>query len=253
LAAAARIETAVHVEIPEDVRLSFPLAGPAPRLAAYAIDLTARAMVFLVFVVLVSVAIPGTSLGGTSIGLALLALFVLEWGYGFLFEMLWNGQTPGKRAFGLRVVKEGGYAIGPYDAMVRNLLRAADVLPFLYGVGLVSMLATRRLQRLGDIAAGTMVIRETRHRLRREIPDLAGVRKLSADELGSSWRPTERTLDLLYLFALRRESLAPARAREIATLLAAPLRRRLALRTPDRDDPDTFLLRVLRTFHQARS
>ena len=251
MAALAPIDAAVHVEIPEDVRLSFPLAGPAPRLAAYAIDLLLRGMIFMVFAV--SVAFLGMSLGGASIGLTLLALFVLEWGYGFVFEMLWNGQTPGKRVFGLRVVKEGGYAIGPYDAMVRNLLRAADVLPLFYGVGLVSMLATTRLQRLGDIAAGTMVIRETRHRLRREIPELGGVRKLTPDELGSSWRPTERTLDLLYLFALRRDSLPPARAREIATLLAQPLRRRLAIRTGDTGDPDTFLLRVLRTFHQARA
>jgi uncharacterized RDD family membrane protein YckC len=251
VASAAAVDTAVAVEIPEDVRLRFPLAGPAARLAAYAVDLAVRATVFILFLVAVSIALPVLHVGGTSWGLLLLLLFLMEWGYGFLFEMAWNGQTPGKRAFGLRVVKEGGYAIGPYDALVRNLLRAADVLPFFYGVGLVSMLLTARLQRLGDVAAGTMVIHERRHRLRREVPDLEGVRRLAPEEIGSPWRPTERTLDLLYLFALRRDALAPARAREIAAILAEPLQRQLVSPVP-LDDPGLFLLRVLRTFHQDR-
>lgn len=252
---AAVVDTTVHVEIPEDVRLSFRLAGPATRLAAYLVDMFARVVVFGGVLIALTLAFPLLSLGGASWGLVLLALFVMEWGYGFAFEALWNGQTPGKRAFGLRVIKEGGYAIGPYDALVRNLLRAADVLPLLYGVGLVTMLATARLQRLGDLAAGTMVVRERRHKLHRESPDLEGAPRLTPEEIDATRRPAERTLDLIHAFALRRDEMSPARAREIASILAVPLARRLSWRTPQggRVPPDRFLLSVFRTFHRARS
>src|SRR6185503_18951892 len=97
-------------------------------------------------------------------------------------------------------------------------------------VGLVAMLSTARLQRLGDLAAGTMVVREPRHRLRRETPDLEDMPRLTAEDLGSAWQPTERTLDLIHAFALRRDALSTGRALEIASILADPLARRLACR-----------------------
>jgi hypothetical protein len=192
--------------------------------------------------------------GGASWGVLLLALFVMEWGYGFAFEAFWNGQTPGKRVFRLRVIKEGGYTIGVHEALVRNFLRAADALPVFYGVGLVAMLSTARLQRLGDLAAGTMVVREPRHRLRRETPDLEDMPRLAPEDIGASWRPTERTLDLIHAFALRRDSLSPGRALEIASILAGPLSHRLACRAvPEgRMAADRFLLRAFRTFQKPR-
>ena len=254
MASSTLVETAIHVEIPEDVRLTFRLAGPATRLGAYAVDVGIRALAFTGLLWVVALTLPVLSLGGASWGIVLLALFFMEWGYGFTFEALWNGQTPGKRAFGLRVVKEDGYAIGVHDALVRNLLRAADVLPVFYGVGFVSVLLTPRLQRLGDLAAGTMVVREPRHRLKRETPDLHDMPRLSPEELTSAWRPTERTLDVIHAFALRRDELSPGRAREIAWILAEPLARRLGCRAAQdgRLAPERFLLRALRTFHRAR-
>src|SRR5690348_16473838 len=111
--------------------------------------------------VAVSLGFPLFQLGGASWGLILLLLFALEWGYAF----------------------------APYDALVRSLLRAADVLPFGYGVGLVTMLVTARLQRLGDLAAGTMVIREPRYKLQRETPDLEGAARLTAEDIDAAWRP----------------------------------------------------------------
>jgi uncharacterized RDD family membrane protein YckC len=250
----ALVDTTVHVEIPEDVRLSFRLAGPATRLAAYLLDTAVRAVLFWILLLAVALAAPVLNVGGASTGVLLLALFVMEWGYCFLFEALWNGQTPGKRAFALRVVKVGGTPIGFYDALVRNLLRAADALPAFYGVGLVSLLATPRLQRLGDVAAGTMVVREARHRLRRETADLEGAARLGSGDLGSSWRPAERTLDLIHAFSLRSDELSVGRAREISAILAAPLARRLDYRggRDAEQTPDRFLLRVFGTFHRGR-
>lgn len=249
----ALVDTAVEIETPEDVRLSFRLAGPGARSAAYLADLVVR-LVMLWFVLLgVVVVAPFARVAGASWGLLLLAFFVLEWGYGTLFEGLWGGRTPGKRLFGLRVVREDGHGVDFHDALVRNLLRAADVLPSFYAAGLVCMSVTARMQRVGDLAAGTMVVHEARETLRRESPDLAGAARLGVGELGASWRPAERTLDLLHSFALRRDGLQPERAREIALVLAEPLARRLSPADDGwRSQPDVFLLRVLRTF-QARA
>lgn len=248
--AVERIDTAVHVEIPEGVRLTFFLAGPAARLGAYLVDAGLRAVLLIVLMIAVLMVFPLLR-GGASWGILLLALFFLEWGYSFAFEALWNGQTPGKRAFGLRVVRERGQAIEPYDALVRNLLRAADALPALYGVGFLSMLATERLQRLGDLAAGTMVVHERRRRLKNEPPDLGGATPFEAAQTDLAFRPTERTLDLIHAFALRQGELPLVRAREIASILAEPLARRVGWRARP-EPPERFLLRAFRTFHERR-
>ncbi len=209
-----------------------------------------RAAVFWGCLSAATAAAPLLDLGGLSWGLLLLAFFFMEWGYGSLFEGLWNGQTPGKRLLGLRVVREDGHAIGFNEAVVRNLLRAADALPLFYGVGVVAMALTARMQRLGDVAAGTMVVHERRERLRRETADLEGASRLSPSEIGAGWTPRERTLDLVHAFSLRRDQLGPARAREIARILAEPLARRLGHESEDlHRRPDLFLLRFYRTFH----
>ena len=131
-----------YLETPENVRLAFRLAGPGSRLAAYAVDLVVRVFIFYI-VAYVAAVIPGAG-GGLTTGAFFVLAFVLEWGYGAFFETWWNGQTPGKRAFGLRVIKTEGYAIGFHDAMLRNLLRAADFAPFFYAAGFVTSLATAR-------------------------------------------------------------------------------------------------------------
>jgi uncharacterized RDD family membrane protein YckC len=254
MATAALVDTQAHIETPENVRLSFRLAGPGTRLGAYLLDLLLRVVIFWGLAMAVGVVSPVLNVAGAPIGVLLLGLFLLEWGYTFLFEAWWNGQTPGKRALGLRVVKEGGYAIGFYDALLRNLLRVADALPLFYGVGLVVMLGSSRFQRIGDLLAGTIVVREKREALRREPPELAQTPRLPAEWIDPSWRPPERTLDAIQTFWLRRKRLPDARAREIALILARPLANRLSYCDPAQEHlrrPDRFLLRVLRTFHQS--
>lgn len=88
--------------------------------------------------------------------------FGVVWGYYVFFELVWHGQSPGKRWIGLRVIKEGGYPIGFADSAIRNLLRIIDFLPFDCTVGVVVMLLDRRSRRLGDLAAGTLVVKERR-------------------------------------------------------------------------------------------
>lgn len=249
---APRIDSTIRVETPENIWLTFRPAGPAPRMWAFFIDLVIRLGVVLVLVVLALLISPlGRALRELPTGILLLGLFFVEWGYGFLFEAFWNGRTLGKKAAGLRVIKVGGYPIGVYDALLRNLLRVADGLPVLYGLGLCCMFATRRMQRIGDLVAGTIVVHERREVARRIPPWVQGVLPIPASQFTHEYRPSERTLDLIERFLSRAQSLPTARADEIARILAGPLKDRLGywdLPHEHQRAPGWFLLRVLRTF-----
>ena len=102
--------------------------------------------------------VPGTV--GPALGI--FVLFAIYWGYFAAFEVLWKGQTPGKRFAGIRVIKESGRPINAVEAIGRNLMRAVDVLPGIYGVGVVCMMCNRQSRRLGDFVAGTVVVHEKR-------------------------------------------------------------------------------------------
>ncbi|HEX6157614.1 MAG TPA: RDD family protein [Burkholderiales bacterium] len=137
---------------PEGIELTLRLAGPVPRALAWAIDLAIRAAL------LFTVAMLAGAFGRAGVGVILLAAFFVEWLLPAWFEAAWNGQTPGKRAMGIAVLNDDGTPLRWPGALTRNLLRAVDFLPVLYGVGLVSMLCNRDFKRLGDLAAGTVVV-----------------------------------------------------------------------------------------------
>jgi uncharacterized RDD family membrane protein YckC len=154
---------ALHeIETPEYVVFEFELAGLATRGLAWCIDVIVVVALFIALIavlLLVGIASQGWLLG-PALALAFVGLFLLQWGYFVLFEWLWRGQTPGKRALGLRVLQETGVRVGFYHCLVRNLLRILDGLPAqpLVG-GLVALLGSRR-QRIGDVVAGTVVVCE---------------------------------------------------------------------------------------------
>jgi uncharacterized RDD family membrane protein YckC len=160
-----RLDTSRRVATPEGIELTLHLAGPVPRALAWAIDFLLRVAVLLLVMFVAS------PLGRAGGGLVLLAAFFLEWLLPACFEAMWNGQTPGKRALGLRVLNDDGTPVRWPAAMTRNLLRAADFLPFFYGVGLLAMLANRDFKRLGDLAAATVVVYEPEKRAARRIVD----------------------------------------------------------------------------------
>ena len=150
---------------PESVELEFRLAGPGSRFLALAIDTAICGVLYAALVIVILVA--GFSFGGNDLPstlmtvLVLVAFFLVRWGYFLFFEIRLRGQTPGKRALGIRVVREGGLPLGVGHSLIRNLLRIVDSFPPpLCIVGAVSVLATPKGQRLGDLAAGTVVIRE---------------------------------------------------------------------------------------------
>jgi uncharacterized RDD family membrane protein YckC len=164
------LDTTRRVATPEGIELTLRLAGPVPRALAWAVDFLLRAAVLLVVFMLAA------RLGRAGMGVVLIAAFFLEWLAPAWFEARWGGQTPGKRLLGLAVLNDDGTPLRWPGALTRNLLRAADFLPFFYGVGLIAMLANRDFKRLGDLAAGTVVVYQSgAGEVSRKIPEAAPV------------------------------------------------------------------------------
>jgi uncharacterized RDD family membrane protein YckC len=154
------LDSVVRLLTPERIVIAHPLAGPSRRFVAYLIDLVLLSLL-VVLAVLVSLLLSLGSAAG--MGPALLGAFVLTWGYGSFCEGVFNGQTVGKHVMCIRVVSERGVPISGAQAVLRNLVGAVDGLfPFFYQTALVSMLLSPKFQRLGDLAAGTMVVIEER-------------------------------------------------------------------------------------------
>ena len=201
-AAHAGLDTLRTITTPEGVELNLRLAGPMPRACAWAIDLALRAAILVVLMIAVS------SLGELGIGIFLISAFLLEWIFPAVCEVHFDGATPGKKALGLRVVNDDGTPVDTAAAVIRNLLRAVDFLPLMYGVGLVSMLVNREFKRLGDLVAQTVVVYRDEARPAIAIPDAAPLSPavpLSVEEARAILDYAERVPDLT---AERAEELA---------------------------------------------
>ncbi|MCG6117989.1 MAG: RDD family protein [Aquimonas sp.] len=148
----APLDTRIDLETPEGVHLHLHPAGVVPRALAWVVD----AVVRLAILWTLSMGLMAMGPGGQ--GLYLIGIFALLWLYPIVLEVLWNGQTLGKKMLGLRVVHADGTAVGWLASFTRNLLRTADMLPLGYAIGVVSSLFDPRSRRLGDMAAGTLVI-----------------------------------------------------------------------------------------------
>jgi uncharacterized RDD family membrane protein YckC len=150
------LDTVVTAETPEGILLELRPAGLSARVYAFALDGMIR--LAILYGALMGLAF----LGGLGFALWLTLIFALEWFYPVVFELTASGATPGKRVFGLRVVMDNGLPVTAAAAVTRNLFRAADFLPLGYGFAIVSMLLRRDCKRLGDIAAGTLVLHAPR-------------------------------------------------------------------------------------------
>lgn len=268
------------VETPENVLLSYQVAGPAARCLAFGLDSIIRTII-LALVLLVAIW-SSRYLPGVTWGIVLVLMFALEWGYHVFCEGLFRGKTLGKDALGLRVVQLEGYPITFWSAMQRNLMRAVDGVPIIaflaitgywpgdtvslsvnlgqiwtillmlpvYGPALVSMLLTQRFQRLGDLVAGTVVISERQTRLSREAVIISRIDPLSREEIAHKV-PDAETLALIDEFLSRREELTYDRGHELCADFALALARWLEFQGDHyqlRDYPMAFLARVYVTF-----
>jgi uncharacterized RDD family membrane protein YckC len=152
------LDTVVTAETPEGILLELRPAGLSARFYAFLID-------WLIRLAIIYAAVLGVGflqMSGFGLALLVILIFALEWFYPVVFELGRAGSSPGKRVFGLRVVMDNGLPVTPGASLTRNLLRAADFLPFLFGFAIVSILLRKDCKRLGDIAAGTLVVHDTR-------------------------------------------------------------------------------------------
>ena len=217
----AGLDQIVEIETPEQVAFSYTVAGIGSRAAAALIDhgIIVGAMILVILLDLFVIAPNLDSFsataqlarktGGWVFAVLMIVQFVLQWGYYVLFEALWDGQTPGKRWLGLRVVRDGGFSVGFSSAAARNVARVLDMQPGLsYLVGIISVAVSRTGKRTGDQLAGTIVVREKLIPLA-ELPELEGANRAQAEATAAL---TDAELELLERFMSRLYSLEPVRA-----------------------------------------
>jgi uncharacterized RDD family membrane protein YckC len=234
------------VETPENIELSYEVAGIGSRFLAAIVDSTL--IIFGQALLLYPLSlVAGVTDFSDSVAVAIGAAlsFVIVWGYYIVFELLWNGQSPGKRLVGLRVLREGGRPITFLAAAIRNIVRLVDFLPLLYGVGVVVMFVDQGARRLGDFAAGTIVVRErgavTLASLTQPAAPIATTTTLANIELVN-----EHDYALVREFLERRAQLGRDVRQRVAVQLALTLQARLGI--PQGGDTELFLEYIAREY-----
>jgi uncharacterized RDD family membrane protein YckC len=214
------LDDRITIATPEGVDLELTLAGVGSRFVSALLDLLLQ-IALLVGVTGLGVAIEAFG-SGFGYALVLVASFLVFAAYDVLFEVFASGRTPGKRLNGLRVVRLDGSPVTFSTSAIRNVLRLVDLMPGMYLVGIVSILVTRRNQRLGDVAAGTLVVRE-----RTQHPSLQELRAPQPVPSTNAWDATGVTADELAAvrsFLARRYELTNEARYRLAADLAGALR-----------------------------
>jgi uncharacterized RDD family membrane protein YckC len=239
---ADQLDTRIEIITPENIAFQYRVAGPFRRLPAYILDVVIRLLLIIAGSLIFSFTFGMVGLPGLSLGLILILWFALSWFYGGMFETFWNGQTPGKRMMRIRVVSVDGQPINGVQATARNFLLVVDALPAfvlniplfagtpiplplsLYFVGMLTALMNNRFQRLGDLAAGTMVVLEEGYGLRGLVqlnePEVAQL----AAQIPVNYLVKRSLARALSAYVERRGSFAWGRRMEIAWHVAEPLR-----------------------------
>ena len=232
---------------PERVSLEYGIAGIGSRGGAAIIDTLIQSVaLLLVFVAAASAGAAGSLLTGGFAEVLLIVIlalggFAITAGYFMVFEIIWNGQTPGKRILSIRVIRESGYPIRPADSVIRNLVRIVDWLPLFYGIGVLVMLFNTRSKRLGDFASGTIVVREggARQTLSTVVTP-ATLEPAALEPRGYALSSADATL--IRDFLVRRDSLHPDARADLARRLATAMAQRYQL--PLEENPEVFLERL---------
>jgi len=253
----------IVVETPENIRFGYDVADIGSRFLAILIDSIIQGIIYVLLFLGIALLAPSISnvdlpdWAGQGLAITLiLVLFLIQFGYFLFLEIFMNGQTPGKRVFHLRVIKDTGYPFSPIDSVIRNLVRIIDFFPFAYGVGVVVMFTNLRAKRLGDYAGGTIVVKMrdqvTLNQLTTQATAAApapvntpdGVRKLD-----------EADISLAESFLLRRTGLTNAAA--LSLQIAARLAQKMELpeasvpTTPDA--ASTFISETVKSYRAPRA
>jgi len=268
------------IDTPENVSFGYEIAGIGSRFLGSLVDslIIGLALFFLNIVLMVLLDVVDTQsmaavmlgdeasitwAGGLIMAIYTLLNFILIWGYYVLFELTWNGQTPGKRWAGIRVVRVNGNPVGFLDVVIRNLVRIVDFLPVVYGLGLTVMFFNQQARRLGDYAAGTIVVKERRGIILEALgePRSRSLAAATTPEMQAAWQqrfPTLRRLsatdyDLIRDALMRHDQgqITPGTLHRLATALA----NKLGALTPDHNwqASRTFLADVAEAYRQTRN
>ena len=253
------------IDTPENIEFAYDIAGIGSRFLAAIIDTflitAAQIIIFLLVGLIISRLDMNLGVGGgVLVAAATLLAFVLLWGYYIAFELLWNGQSPGKRLIGLRVVRDGGRPITFVGSAIRNLIRIADFLPALYGIGVVVMFIDRRSRRLGDLAGGTLVVKERRSVTLASLTEPGAVAPplIRPGETLTLPQPTlpnielvnERDYTLIQEFLRRRNELGKDARTRLGMQLAQGMQTRLGLQFTG--DPERFLQDIAGNYQLLR-
>lgn len=243
---------------PENVDLRFDVAGLGSRFAAALIDYTVLGIGYIVLILGAGFVLSFNKLGTdgspmvvTTVALTILVTFFGWWGYFILTEMLWNGQSIGKRRLGLRVVRSDGQPINLTASLVRNLLRVVDLIGL---IGVLVMIVDRRTRRLGDLAAGTLVIRESQAGIQTKLVaafhpvEIPSVLQDAIDSFPNADRLSMDHYTLLRDFFARRSGLTSEGASRLAVDLATQLAESLGVDVSAVGDPVAFLATAARAF-----
>jgi uncharacterized RDD family membrane protein YckC len=228
---------------PENIPITYQTAGIAPRFMAFLVDFTIQLLLLGLASWLISLFGRFGSFGSILAALGQIAIYLIMFAYALIFEAAWNGRTPGKRLFGLRVIREGGYPIHFLASAIRNLLRFIDfgILPLLgsgltlFGLpGLVSIFLSPNYKRIGDYAAGTLVIVE---RGISPFDDSAGTAlEANVARMQGYVRNMDRLsveeYRMLRRFVARRKQFEPAVQAALGERIARPLMEKLDIHAP---------------------
>ena len=231
------------IETPENVELQQPLAGIGSRFAAGFIDhmIMVISLIVIFLILLLLSPLHGWDMDWIGLGEAewwvlailIIAVFLVHWGYFTIFELWLDGQTPGKRNQGLRVVRSGGGAAGFTEIGIRNLLRPVDFLPFGYGVAGAAMFVTPRVQRLGDLAAGTVVARARPDENAVEHTGTTGGGVVTPAALETTGLDPDE-YRLIHEYLDRQEGLTPEARQRVLPRILDPILRKRGEELPDR-------------------
>ncbi len=247
------MERSIDIATGESVAFNYELAGLGSRFFAVFIDMSIQLSIALA--VVFGLAYLGSKAGDAKAAapltkiesavfeaIVIIAIFLLFFGYFIIFEWRWEGRTPGKRLMGLRVIREGGVALDFTSSVIRNCVRIVEVALGFYAISAVSTLLSPRNQRLGDYAAGTLVVRDQRYERRRIRAPLDAAQR--EDPLIRDLSPEER--DLVRRFAERRAALTSEARSALAARIAAAIRPKLAASYAHFDD-DALLVHLAET------
>jgi uncharacterized RDD family membrane protein YckC len=251
----------LSIDTPELVAIQLPLAGIGSRFIALLVDYLIWVPCILLLGKIFSFFLPGLSAFSKlseqwAVAIYVFLIFLFNWGYFTLFEAFWNGRTPGKRVAGIRVIQRSGRAIGLFESMARNFVRYIDQIPLFYAVGAVVMFATRDHQRLGDLAAGTLVVRDrvdespsagglagrtfTANIFPAEPPPLEPHAAFSLPDSGIA-KLSSADLEVLEGFLARRLDMPLATREGLAQRIATAIQAKSALEPPQGASVETFL------------